>query len=161
MRYFGDKSLSVWIYRTLQVSWYLVIAGAVALMGLLAVGAFPEIGGSASALMCDAGKADREWREFVALPAYVKALVFPYLALVTFLLLKILKRSESLFDNFRRNAIFTRDNASNLSRLSKLVIGLSIVTFNFSALLMSLILLLICEIFKNGTALQEEHDLTV
>ena len=161
MRYFGEKSLSVWIYRVLQVSWYLVIAGAVGLMLLLAVGAFPEFGGKASSLICESGKTDREWRDFVALPVYVKALVFPYLALVMFVLLKILKRSESLFDNFRRNAIFTQDNASNLSRLSKLVIGFSIVTFNFSALLMSLILLLLCEIFKNGTALQEEHDLTV
>jgi len=161
MRYFGENSLSVWIYRVLQVSWYLVIAGALLLMAILAIAAFPEIGGTASTMICESAKTDHEWSEFVALPPYVKALVFPYLALVAYVLAKILKRAQSLFDNFRRNAIFTRDNAANLSKLSKLTIGFSIVTFNFSALLMSLILLLICEIFKNGTALQEEHDLTV
>jgi hypothetical protein len=161
MRYFGEKSLSVWIYWVLQVSWYVVIVGSVSLMAFLAIAAFPEIGGTVSTMICESAKSDHEWRDFVALPPYVKILVFPYLSLITFVLLKILTRSQNLFDNFRRNAIFTRDNANNLSKLSKLTIGFSIVTFNFSALLMSLILLLICEIFKNGTALQEEHDLTV
>ncbi|MEN9355617.1 MAG: hypothetical protein RL318_2942 [Fibrobacterota bacterium] len=161
MRYFGEKSLSAWIHRILQASWYATIVGSVTLMVFLAIAAFPEIGGKASTLVCDSAKNDHEWREFVAYPWYVKALVFPYLTLITILLLKILSRSRSLFDNFRHNAIFTRDNAANLSTLSKLVIGFSLATFNFGALLMSLILLLVCEILKNGTALQEEHDLTV
>lgn len=161
MRYFGDNSLSSWIYRILQVCWYLALVGSLSLMAFLAVAAFPEIGGSASAVICESAKDDLEWRQFVAYPWNVKILVFPYLALITILLLKILSRSRFLFDNFRHNAIFTRDNAAGLSALSKLVIGFSIATFNFGSLLMSLILLLVCEILKNGTALQEEHDLTI
>jgi hypothetical protein len=161
MRYFGERSLSAWIHRILQASWYVVLLASLALMAFLAVAAFPEIGGKASAVVCESAKNDHEWRAFVACPAYVKALAFPYLALVTALLLMILGRSRSLFDNFRHEAIFTRDNAANLATLSKLVIGFSLATFNFGALLMSLILLLVCEILKNGTALQEEHDLTV
>ncbi len=165
MRYFGQNSLSTWIHRVLKGSWYLVIVGYVGLSLLLAIAFFPNLGGPVtqqiSQQICASGQQDPEWQTFMATPLVCKAFVFPYLALITFLLLKILKQSESLFDNFRRNAIFTKDNATNLSKLSKWVIGFSLVTFNFSALLMSLILLLLCEIFKNGSALQEEHDLTV
>ncbi len=161
MRYFGEGSLSSWIERILRVSWYLVIAGTAGLMILLAIAAFPEIGGRASHLICASGKSDAEWMEFVSQPSWVKALVFPYLGLVAYLLLQIVSQSRALFTNFRRNAIFSRDNANSLSRLSKFVIGFSIATFNFSTLLTSIILLLLCEIFKNGAALQEEHDLTV
>lgn len=161
MRYFGESSLSSWIHRILQVSWVLVMVGFVVFTGFLAVAAFPEVGGKASAAICEAGKSDPEWVEFVRLPAYVKAMVFPYLMLVAFLLLQVVSQSRNLFSNFRQNSIFTTQNVASLSRLSRYLIGFSVVTFNFSTLLVSLILLLVCEIFKNGTALQTEHDLTV
>ena len=52
-----------------------------------------------------------------------------------------------------------------VKRVSYWMIGVlmvvSILTFNFTSLLISILLLLLCEIFKNGTALQEEYDLTV
>lgn len=161
MHYFGEKSLSAWIDRALQVSWYLVVVGSVSLICFLAIAAFPAVGGKASALICEAGKTDREWADFVALPSLVKMLVFPYLGLVTYLLLQVVSQSQRLFANFRHNTIFSMDNVASLSKLSKFLIGFSVATFNLSTLLVSLILLLVCQILKNGTALQEEHDLTV
>lgn len=161
MRYFGESSLSSWIHRLLQVAWWVVLVGAVGCLGFLAVAAFPELGGKASLAICQAGKTDPEWVEFVGLPAYVKMLVFPYLGLVAYLLLQVLSQSRNLFANFRQHSIFTQDNVASLSKLSRFLIAFSVVSFNLSTLLVSLILLLVCEIFKNGTALQTEHDLTV
>ena len=161
MRYFGEKSLSAWIHLALKAAWYLVIVGSISLIAFLAIALFPALGGNTSTLICQAGQSDPEWRDFVALPTSLKALVFPYLGLVTYLLLQVLAQSQRLFANFRHNAIFTAENVASLSKLSRYLIAFSVATFNASTLLVSLILLLVCEIFKNGTALQEEHDLTV
>jgi hypothetical protein len=48
-----------------------------------------------------------------------------------------------------------------LTVISKLNIAISILTFSFSSLLASVFLFLACEVFRSGTALQEEHDFTV
>ncbi|NLJ46419.1 MAG: hypothetical protein GX430_07645, partial [Treponema sp.] len=48
-----------------------------------------------------------------------------------------------------------------IRQISKLVIAMAILTFSAGSFLTGVILLLICEILKAGTALQEEHDLTV
>jgi hypothetical protein len=77
------------------------------------------------------------------------------------LLLQIIKKSQHLFANFKKEIVFNENNVLAISKISKLLIVFSIITFNFSSLLVGIILLIICAIFKNGTALQEEHDLTV
>ena len=81
--------------------------------------------------------------------------------MIVVLLLLIIKKSRHLFDNFKNDILFDKSNVRIISTISKLNIGLSLLTFSFSSLLLSLFLFMLCEIFENGTALQEEHDLTV
>ena len=66
-----------------------------------------------------------------------------------------------LFHNFTKDVVFRQSNVSIIKNITKLVIISSVITFNFNGLLVALILLVICEILKDGTTLQEEHDLTV
>jgi hypothetical protein len=91
----------------------------------------------------------------------VKFLILPYIEAVLILLLIIMKTSQQLFTNFKNDIVFNRSNVPVLSKISKLNIAFSILTFSFSSLLVSVFLFMLCEIFKNGAALQEEHDLTV
>ena len=75
--------------------------------------------------------------------------------------LRIMKSAQAIFSNFAKNIVFDKNNVEKIAKTGKMMIVLSIMTFNLSTFLVSVILLIVCEIFKNGTALQEEHDLTV
>lgn len=164
LKYFGEGSLSSWTSRILQVGWYVVLILFLALVGFLAIGLFDiNLGDplTAEVVKTAKGETDPEWVEFRNMPAATKLLVFPYLTAITILLLLIMKKSQRLFTNFQNNIIFSRDNAMTTSGTSKLLIGFSVLTFNFTTLLVSLMLFMLCEIFKNGTTLKEEQDLTV
>jgi hypothetical protein len=102
-----------------------------------------------------------DFDKFNKLPLFVKILMFPYVWAVVIFLLKLMRRAQELFENFSNNILFNRSNVDLLITISKLTIVVSILTFSVSSLLVSLFLFMICEIFKNGTVLQEEHDLTV
>ena len=106
-------------------------------------------------------KDKRDWEQFKRLPLIVKILIIPYVEAVLILLLAIFKRSRYLFLNFRNDIVFNRNNVPLISKISKLNIWFSILTFSFSSLLVSLFLFMLCEIINNGAVLQEEHDLTV
>jgi len=103
----------------------------------------------------------KEWKEFVNAPLAAKIFMFPYGAAVVVLLLLIIKKSKLLFENFRREIVFNKNNVEIMSGINKLLIWFSIITFNFSGLLTCVMLFMLIEIFRNGAALQEEHDLTV
>lgn len=167
MRYFGPRSLSSVLQRVLAFSWFAILAMVVALSSFLAIaffslrfgdpvtGAILECSHSASSL------ADEEWRDMLAQPAWVKALVFPFLAAATALLLLVVSTARKLFANFAQDAVFLHENVALISRTAKLLVAFSVLTFNFTSLLVSFILLMLCEILRTGTALQEEQDLTV
>jgi hypothetical protein len=164
LKYFGERSLSSWTSRILQVGWYIVLILFLALTAFLVIGLFDiNLGDplTAKVVKTAMGETDPEWVELRKMPAAARLLVFPYLSAVTTLLLLIMKKAQRLFTNFQNNIIFSRDNAMTTSGTSKLLIGFSVLTFNFTTLLVSVILIMICEIFKNGTILKEEQDLTV
>jgi hypothetical protein len=164
VKYFGERSLSSWLSRILGLSWYVVILLFLALSGFLALALFSISFGdpfTTSIASCAMGETDPEWVELTKMPMATKLLVFPYITALTILLLLILKKSQKLFQNFQNNIIFSRENALTTSGTSKLLIAFSVLSFNFTTLLVSLMLLMLCEIFKSGTTLQEEQDLTV
>lgn len=156
--------------RILQASWYVVLVTAIigALIGLLLLMHVPareyvtaEIAKSQTS-MCDMSSKDRkDWETFMNLPIFVKLILVPYFVVVVVLLLKIIRRSQHLFTNFKNEIVFNKSNVEIISKLNKLLIIFSIMTVNVGALLVCIVLLMVCEIIKNGTVLQEEHDLTV
>ncbi|MBK8801330.1 MAG: hypothetical protein IPN71_04610 [Fibrobacteres bacterium] len=165
MRYFGPKSLSSVLYRVTQVAWILMIPAVLALCTLLFFAIFQiDLGDPVtSGLNSECAKMthDPDWQEMMSMPTPARALVFPYLFLLAFLMVQILRKSQSLFDHFRNNDVFRTANVRILSNLNKYMIGLAVVTFNPATLLVCLILLLVTEILKDGSVLQDELDLTV
>jgi hypothetical protein len=166
MRYFGEKSLSSWMNPILQTAWVLVLVSALGLSVLLGLAMFPTpLSHTCLATVSESirlsGANDPEWNEFLALPALTRVVVFPYLALLTVLMLLILRKARALFANFARDAIFRQENVALIGNTSKLLIAFSLFSFNFAALLVSLVLLVVGEILRNGTTLQDEQDLTV
>ncbi|HNY29503.1 MAG TPA: hypothetical protein PKO15_01325 [Fibrobacteria bacterium] len=167
MRYFGESSLSSVLHRLLPFASVGVFLVWLVFTVLLSLALFPcswgdpvtrgiaECSRSAEAL------SDPDWANLVAMPAYVRALVLPYFALVVFLLLAILHKTRKLFGNFRENRVFLPENSTNLRSILFLLIPFSVLTANFPSLLVSLILLLVAEILRSGSVLQEEHDMTV
>ena len=170
MKYFGKKSLSSVMSGILHVSWYVVLVVSIigALIGLVLLFHVPareyiaaEIARSSS-FTCDMSSKDqKDWETFMNLPIFVRLIVVPYFVAVVVLLLKIIRRSQLLFTNFKNEIVFNMSNVEIISKLNKLLIVFSIMTVNFGALLVCVLLIMVCEIMKNGTALQEEHDLTV
>jgi len=165
MRYFGQKSLSSVLYRLTQAGWILMIPGVMALCTLLFFAIFQiDLGDPITSGIngeCAKMSNDHDWQQMMSMPPLARTVVFPYLFLVTFLLVQILRKSQSLFDNFRNNSVFRTANVRILSNLNKYMIALAVVTFNPATLLVCLILLLVTEILKDGSALQDELDLTV
>ena len=165
MKYLGKKSLSSLLSGILHVSWYVVLVVSIIAVVVGVIFLFfipledPVVSEIANAFNMDLKDAD--WEECKNLPLAVRILFLPYLGAIVVLLLRIIKKSQHLFTNFKNDIVFNKSNVLIISKISKLLIGFSIITFNFSSLLVSIILLMLCEIFKNGTALQEEHDLTI
>jgi len=168
MKYFGKKSLSSFLSSFLRVLWHIVLVFSIiaAVFGTVMI-----IISSGDHVMTELTKCsitvpemeanDKDWETFRNLPLGVKFFIMPYMAAVVALLLKIITRAQQLFSNFKNDVVFNKTNVHLISKMSRLMIAFSIVTFSFYSLLVSIILLMLCEIFKSGTALQEEHDLTV
>ena len=168
MKYFGKQSLSSFLSRILPVIWYLVLIGS-ALFGVILVFNVFSISLD-DPVTSEIAKnsffvSNNSWDELLALaPVWKSLLLFGMLAWFTaivILLLHILKKAEHLFINFRDDVIFNKSNVQLMSKISKILIAFSILTFNFTSLLIAIFLLMACQIIRNGTALQEEHDLTV
>jgi hypothetical protein len=164
MKYLGEKSMSSFLSGFFHVCWYIVLAFAV-IAGL--VGSYllfaplndPII---VKLAQCVNGNLqDKDWVAFKNLPLAVRLFFLPYFITVVVFTLKLMKKARYLFTNFKNNVVFNKINVVIISKISKLLIVFSILTFDFNSLVISVFLLMLCEIFKNGTALQEEHDLTV
>jgi len=171
MKNFGAKSVSSVFSVVLKVMWYVVLVGSIcgamfytAVISSERVQTFIADSITKQQLEhpTEEGRHDIEgWKQFNQAPLALKMLAFPYAAAVVVLGLMIMKKSTVLFDNFRKDIVFNNSNVSIISGINKLMIPFSIITFNFSGLLTCVLLYMLGEIFKNGTALQEEHDLTV
>ena len=163
MKFFGKKSLSSVMSVILRVAWYLAFVAAIgaAVAGVVIV--FHEQLGSpfASELAKSSANNLRDWEMFQSLPLGIRILILPYFGAVIALLMIIIWKSRRLFAHFRADIVFNKGNVRTILGISRLVIAFSIVTFSLGSLLVGIILRLLCEIVKNGTALQEEHDLTV
>ncbi len=180
MKYFGKKSLSSVLSVLLHISWYIVLVMAI-LAPLIITGIIvfstpagesllnrPAVSVSETNVLTIGkndmdiqGKDLQDWNKFKSLPLAVKILILPYVEAILIILLLILKKARGLFTNFKNDIVFDKSNVEIIRGISKLSIVFSIATFSISSLLVSLLLFMLCEIFKNGTALQEEHDLTV
>ncbi|MGL1937011.1 MAG: DUF2975 domain-containing protein [Fibrobacterales bacterium] len=169
MKYLGEKSLSSFLSGLLRISWHITIACTIFIVVILSIILFvppvtdAEATGFSQAnyLFFQEITNDQEVVEIHTLPMAAKIFILPYLIAVVILLLSIIKRAHQFFLNLKQNIVFDPGNVTLLRVISKLVIVFSIMTFSFSSLLLGLILFIVCEIFKNGTVLQEEHDYTV
>jgi len=163
MKYFGTRSLSSFMNALLTVAWYLawVFAALAIVLGTVIV-FHEELGSPFSRGMSDSSRADiQDWEKFQSMPLGVRILILPYFGAVMTLVLMVLRKARALFANFRGEIVFHQGNVRIIRQISKLVIAMAILTFSAGSFLTGVILLLICEILKAGTALQEEHDLTV
>jgi len=170
MKYLGKKSLSSLLSKLLNVFWYLVligsIAGAIVMVDILFSTPVddPTVSGIDKIryhIFNSVNENDEEWQTISALPVAVKVFMMFYFSAFITLLLLIIKKGQHVFKNFQKNIVFNEKNVLLIRKTSKLLIVFAIMSFNFSTLLVSLILLIITEIFKNGTTLQQEHDLTI
>lgn len=171
MKYLGRKSLSSLLHIFLQIAWYFFLLAGIFAIGFVAFLMFSspvevttasEIARIKSEIFNNLKSQNEKAFDFFRngpLPAKIIALL--YMGAVTVLLLQIIKKGRQIFNNFQNNAVFNENNVQVLSKISKLLIAFSIITINFSTLLVSIVLLILADIFKNGTALQEEHDLTI
>jgi|WetSurMetagenome_2_1015567.scaffolds.fasta_scaffold00017_40 hypothetical protein len=169
MKYLGEKSLSSFLSGFCHACWYIVLVAAV-LIGI--IGSFfiftpedhPAMQKLVTATEWKAPQNDKDyqdWVKFKNMPIGVRLLVVPYFVVLVVLTLKLIRKAREIFGNFSRDIVFNPANVVLLRTFSKLLIPFSILTFNISSLVLSLMLFLVCEILKNGTVLQEEHDLTV
>lgn len=171
MKYFGKKSLSSFFSIALHIAWYVVLI--MSILGVLFGTIFILISHCEELPLteteleeCQMAYAELEmeaedWETFKEIPLIVKFLFLPYFVVVVVILLKILKKARSLFNNFKDGIVFNQNNVQLIAKIGKLLIIFSIMTVDFATLLVSIFLLMICEIFKTGTALQEEQDLTI
>jgi hypothetical protein len=102
-----------------------------------------------------------EWPQISGWPVALKALVLPFWAACVVVSLITINNAQRLFTNFKKDLVFHGQNIRLIANMSKLLIALAIVTWNFSTVIVSILLLIVCQIFRHGTALQEDHDLTV
>ena len=158
MKYLGERSLSSVMSVVLNIAWYVVLIGGI-IVGIgfsLVLFSPPDI----QALITDVNN-DPDWQVMMNLPLILKLLVIPYEALTLILLLVIIRKCRNLFEKFRREQVFPKENVTLIREVGKFLLIFSILTFRLVVLLVSLLLLMLCEVFKERTALQEEHDLTV
>ncbi len=164
MKYLGKKSLSSFLSGFFRIGWYVVLACAVIAGLFCSFLFFTPLDNPALVKMAkytEFNLQDKDWVTFRNLPLAIRLLILPYFIAVVVLMLKLIKKAQQLFANFKKDLVFNRSNVLIIATFGKLLIAFSILTFNLSSLIASLLLLLLCEIFKNGTALQEEHDFTV
>lgn len=169
MKYLGKKSLSSFLSGLLHVLWYVVLVASIiaVIIGAIMLFSTPVEDPAATGIakisfhIFRELKNDEDYQMIRNLPMAVRILFLLYFGAVGVLLLQIIKKSQRLFTNFKNNIVFSESNVLIISKISKLLIGFSIITFNFPSLLVAIILLILYEILKSGTALQEEYDLTI
>ncbi len=163
MKYFGNRSLSSVMGALLNAAWYLAwIFAAIAIVLAVVIVFHAQFGSPFAEGLAGSSKADiRDWEMFQSLPLGIRILVLPYFGALMALVLIVIRKARALFLNFRNEVVFDQGNVRIIREISKLVIISAVLTFSAGSFLAGVILLLLCEILKAGTSLQEEHDLTV
>lgn len=103
----------------------------------------------------------KDWSTFSNLPMLTKLVIIPYFFALSYLALKIIRKARLLFVNFANDIVFNKNNVDLILKISKLTIAISILSFSFASLLIGIVLLLVCELIRTGTSLQDEIDLTI
>jgi len=171
MKYLGKKSLSSVLHQLFRLGWFVAIGTWILGLSVLSFllfsepphdPAMTELDTVKIKIAAEMKKEDPEaWEEIRSLPTPAKAIIPFYFSVMMILLLLSIGKGERVFRNFKNNVIFDETNIVLIGGISKLLIVYSIITFGFSSFIASVILLVLNDVFKNGTALQEEHDLTV
>ena len=166
MKCFGKKSLSSLLSIILRISWYIVLGLSILafLLGaicMLSKECRNQISAEILKSVCNMNSADqKDFEELIKFPLALKLVIVPYFGAFVVILLQIIRKSQQLFTNFKNDIVFYNSNALIILNISKLNIAFSVMTFNFALLLISILLYMLCEIFKKGSSLQEEHDYT-
>lgn len=155
MKYLGKKSLSSAFASLLGVFWWVMLAAMVLGVPLetLVLFYYPEPGTFLYAVLT-----------YIEIPAAVhrtlgyKLLMLLQTGIIVPVILMLIKRLRMLFINFSDNKIFVEDNIKILKGLVLLFILLSGASLNLLSLIISMILLVLAEIFHRGARLQEEID---
>ncbi len=155
MKYLGEKSASTVLSKLFGGLWYCLIL--VASLFVLAIG----LSIFQPSFTPDIAVLSKPLEKLQAMSTWQLIFITAYICVNFFLLLTILKKARQLFTNFKNNIVFEQNNVTCISSIAKLTALYAVITFSLSTLFTSLILLVLCEIFKNGTALQEEHNYTV
>jgi hypothetical protein len=170
MKYIGKKSLSSFLSAALGVLWWLLLAALIVYGVVVLINLFDITPGDpftekiATLDMNNSGGNIFfyfHWSQIVNWPVAVKIIVMAFFIACAVLRLIILRKAQRLFINFKNNIVFDKRNINIISSMSKLLIAAAIITYDFGTLFISILLLILCQIFRHGTALQEEHDLTV
>lgn len=159
MKYFGEKSLSSVLSVLFKIAWWVIMVGAV-IGGILGFMFILSTAFVDPATM-GADIQGEDWEKFKQVPTAMKMLFLAYLGVLAVLLLKIIRKSQELFTNFRNEIVFDQTNVNTTANIGKLMVWYAILTVDLGTLFVSLLLLMLCELFKSGASLQEEHDLTV
>ena len=161
MKYFGKNSLSSVVSVILKIAWWVVLVMAIFAVAVFALLLFSRTGGNWIAAHVAQISPNSNWQKIYTWPLIVRIIALPYVAAVVVLLLLMIKKAQQLFANFTNNIVFNKSNVVITSNICKILIAYSILTVDFTLFVVSIILVIVCAVLNHGTALQEEHDLTV
>jgi hypothetical protein len=170
MKYIGEKSLSSFLSKLLKVFWWVILVVAVAYVAIMVINLFSiNLGDKMTQGINDLNMSETgenaflflKWGQVEGWPVAGKAVVAVYWAACIVFALIVLKKVTRLFTNFKHDIVFDEGNVRLMSTISKLLIVVGILTWSFGTLAASILLLILCQIFKHGANLQEEHDFTV
>jgi hypothetical protein len=170
MRYIGKKSVSSFINVVLKVAWWLLLACLllfclVVVFKLFSIDLGDKMSEQIAGLdMSDAGQNWLLWFDYNQIatwPMAGKIIAFVSFLACGVLRLWILRTVQRLFANFTRDIVFDYKNVRLLSTISLFLIISSVINWSLGMLMVSLLMLILCEIFKKGSTLQEEQNLTV
>jgi len=161
MKYFGKKSLSSFLCIFFRFAWFGLLVCAIILGAYIFLYSQTNPIIEKIALFMKWDFQGKEIVNFKNMPIYIKLIPLPLVIALTILSLKMITKIRLLFINFTNEILFDKRNVVIISTISKLNIAISILSFNFYSLIISIFLFILCEIFKKGSELQEEHDFTV
>jgi hypothetical protein len=170
MKYIGEKSLSSFIEGALKIIWWAMLVLAVCFTIAMVINLFDiKLGDPVTEAIANMNRAEIGgnvflWFDFPQIsnwPVAGKILAIIDIAACVVLSLIIIRKAQRLFANFKKDILFDTRNVQILSTISKLLIADAILFWSLGTLITSVLLLILCQIFRHGITLQEEHDFTV
>lgn len=134
MKYLGGKSLSPVLSVILGVLWYVVLVIAMFIFDNSGAG-FDDF----KDISID------DWNEFMAIPLFLQVLMLPYFSATMIFLLLIIRNCRMLFRNLKNEKVYYEINVFLISKISKLLIVFSVLTFKLFLIVVALLLFLAAE----------------